>query len=77
MRSFSGTPQSGCIHNQRCWLSPDSVSTLISTRQVSKLPDWAIVDLKTPPSSRYPGAIPTAGFFDEQWKLTLKDRPID
>jgi dienelactone hydrolase len=50
---------------------------LNNARQVSKLPDWAIIDLRTPPSSRFPGAVPAAGFFDEQWKLTLKDRPID
>ncbi len=38
-------------------------------RQFSKLPDWAIVDLETPPDSRSPGKIAAADFFDEQWKL--------
>lgn len=33
-----------------------------------KLPDWAIVDLTTPPGPRWPGKITDAGFFDEAWK---------
>jgi dienelactone hydrolase len=36
--------------------------------QTPKLPDWAIVDLRTPPGPRWPGKIVEAGFFDEQWK---------
>lgn len=36
--------------------------------QTPKLPDWAIVDLRTPPGSRWPGKIVDAGFFDEQWR---------
>lgn len=36
--------------------------------QTPKLPDWAIVDLTTPPSPRWPGKIAAAGFFDEEWK---------
>jgi len=31
-------------------------------------PDWAVIDLNTAPNSRYPGAIPTAGFFREKWE---------
>ena len=42
---------------------------LNNARQVPKLPDFAVLDLRTPPSSRTPGAIATAGFFDEGWKL--------
>jgi hypothetical protein len=42
---------------------------LNNARQVPRLPDWAIVDIRTPPDSRYPGKITTAGFFDEQWQL--------
>ncbi|MDA0814434.1 MAG: hypothetical protein O3C21_18835, partial [Verrucomicrobia bacterium] len=41
---------------------------LNNARQVPKLPDWAIVDLSTPPGTRVPGRIEDAGFFDEQWK---------
>ena len=42
---------------------------LNNARQVSKLPDWAIVDVNSPPTSQVPGAIPEAGFFNEQWQL--------
>ena len=37
--------------------------------QNPKLPDWAIVNLETPPNDTAPGAIKASGFFDEQWKL--------
>jgi pimeloyl-ACP methyl ester carboxylesterase len=40
---------------------------LNNARQVPKLPDWAIVDLRTPPNSRGPGRIVAADFFDETW----------
>ena len=43
---------------------------LNNARQVPKLPDWAIVDVDTPPSSRWPGKIVDAGFFGEHWELT-------
>jgi pimeloyl-ACP methyl ester carboxylesterase len=36
--------------------------------QTPKLPDWAVVDLRTPPGPRWPGRIADAGFFDEAWK---------
>ena len=36
--------------------------------QTPKLPDWAIVDLRTAPGPRWPGKIVTAGFFDESWR---------
>ena len=42
---------------------------LNNARQTPKLPDWAIVDVNTPPSSRWPGKIVAAGFFDEKWQL--------
>lgn len=42
---------------------------LNNARQTPKLPDWAIIDLNTPPNSRYPGAIPAADFFGEKWEL--------
>lgn len=43
---------------------------LNNARQVPKLPDWAVVDLDTPPNSRWPGRIADAGFFNERWELT-------
>jgi hypothetical protein len=42
---------------------------LSNARQVPKLPDWAVVDVTTPPNARWPGKVVEAGFFDEQWKL--------
>ena len=46
---------------------------LNNARQVSKLPDYAVIDVSTPANSRYPGKIVWAGFFDEQWKLQKDD----
>lgn len=42
---------------------------LNNARQVPKLPDWAIIDLRSPPNSRYPGKIVGADFFGERWEL--------
>jgi dienelactone hydrolase len=47
---------------------------LNNARQVPKLPDYAVIDVNTPPSSRLPGKVVTAGFFDEEWKLPAKDK---
>jgi pimeloyl-ACP methyl ester carboxylesterase len=46
---------------------------LNNARQTPKLPDWAIVDLRTPPNSRWPGRIARAGFFGEKWELLPDD----
>lgn len=46
---------------------------LNNARQVPKLPDYAVIDVTTPPNSRFPGKIVRAGFFDEQWKLQKND----
>ncbi len=45
---------------------------LNNARQVPKLPDWAIIDLSTPPDARWPGKIAAADFFDEKWELKTK-----
>jgi len=42
---------------------------LNNARQTPKLPDYAIIDVNTPVSSRAPGEIVQAGFFGEQWEL--------
>lgn len=42
---------------------------LNNARQVPMLPDWAIVDLRQPATTQYPGKIVEAGFFDEAWEL--------
>src|SRR6185312_6092728 len=41
--------------------------------QVAYLPDYAVVDLTTPPDPRWPGKIVAVGFFDEQWQLQSND----
>jgi hypothetical protein len=44
---------------------------LNNARQVPMLPDWAVVDLSTPPGTIWPGKIAAADFFDEQWRLKV------
>jgi dienelactone hydrolase len=41
---------------------------LNNARQVPMLPDWAVVDLRTPPNAVWPGKVVKAGFFGEQWQ---------
>ena len=40
---------------------------LNNARQVPKLPDFAVIDVNVPTSSRSPGGVVTAGFFNEIW----------
>lgn len=42
---------------------------LNNARQTPKLPDWAVIDISKPVTSRFPGAVVNAGFFDEKWQL--------
>jgi pimeloyl-ACP methyl ester carboxylesterase len=42
---------------------------LNNARQVPKLPDFAVVDVNVPVTSRAPGGVVAAGFFDERWQL--------
>ncbi|MES2463095.1 MAG: prolyl oligopeptidase family serine peptidase, partial [Armatimonadota bacterium] len=42
-------------------------------RQYAHLPDWAVIDITTPPNKTTPGRIADAGFFDEQWKLKASE----
>jgi hypothetical protein len=42
---------------------------LNNARQVPKLPDFAVLDIQSPPNSRWPGKVVTAGFFGEQWEM--------
>ncbi len=42
---------------------------LNNARQVPKLPDWAVIDVRTPPTTEWPGKVVDAAFFDERWKL--------
>lgn len=48
---------------------------LNNARQVPKLPDWAVVDIRTPADSLWPGKIVAADFFDEQWRLKPSHKP--
>ena len=47
---------------------------LNNARQVPKLPDWAIVDLRVAPDAANPGKVVEAGFFDEQWQVKTGQR---
>jgi pimeloyl-ACP methyl ester carboxylesterase len=42
---------------------------LNNARQVPKLPDYAVIDIDVPVTSRAPGGIVDAGFFTEEWTL--------
>jgi hypothetical protein len=48
---------------------------LNNARQVPMLPDWAIVDLKTPAGFQYPGKVVAADFFGENWELRKPTKP--
>jgi len=40
-----------------------------NSQQTPKLPDWAVIDITTPPSDTAPGKIVNAGIFDKDWKF--------
>lgn len=42
---------------------------LNNARQVPMLPDWAVINLDTPPGTVWPGEVVAADFFDEQWRV--------
>lgn len=42
---------------------------LSNARQTPKLPDWAVIDVRTPPGPRQCGKVVAANFFDESWSL--------
>ncbi len=39
-----------------------------NSRQVPRLPDWAMVDVTVPADTMRPGRVAAAGFFDESWR---------
>lgn len=45
---------------------------LTNSQQTPKLPDWAVIDLRTPPDTKWPGLVLDAGFFDEAWQWSKK-----
>lgn len=42
---------------------------LNNANQIPKLPDWAVVDLDSPPDAVRPGKLLDAGFFNERWEF--------
>ena len=42
---------------------------LNNANQIPKLPDWAVVDLDSPPDAVRPGKVLDAGFFSERWEF--------
>jgi hypothetical protein len=42
---------------------------LNNANQIPKLPDWAVIDLDSPPDAVRPGKVLDAGFFDERWEF--------
>jgi hypothetical protein len=42
-----------------------------NSQQTPKLPDWAVIDVRTPPDAYQPGKVVAAGFFDAQWRLEM------
>jgi len=83
LKEFGDTTVTACIYpnplNPKKYVVLNSSFTfreydyLNNARQVSKLPDYAVIDVSTPANSRWPGKIVRAGFFDEQWKLQKDD----
>ncbi|TWT31989.1 hypothetical protein [Blastopirellula retiformator] len=39
-----------------------------NSRQNPQLPDWAVIDITTPPDGKTPGKVAAADFFDEAWQ---------
>ncbi len=68
-------PERYIVLNSGFTFREDTNST--NSRQVPKLPDYAVVDLTTPPSAHDPGKIAAAGFFGEKWELRDDDGKIN
>jgi hypothetical protein len=43
---------------------------LNNARQGAKLPDWALLDISIPMTSKAPAGVVDAGFFGESWEVT-------
>ncbi|HVW86212.1 MAG TPA: hypothetical protein VHB50_16105, partial [Bryobacteraceae bacterium] len=41
--------------------------------QVAELPDYAVIDVTSPPDKRWAGKVAAAGFFGEKWELLKND----
>lgn len=40
-----------------------------NAKQVPRLPDWAVIDIRSPHDATYPGKVVAADFFGEKWEL--------
>jgi len=45
-----------------------------NARQIPVLPDYAVIDINTPPNSKWPGAIADVGFFGEKWEVVPQQK---
>ncbi len=61
------SPERYIVLNSGFTFREDSDGT--NSRQIPILPDWAIVDLATPPTNHWPGKVLRAGFFNEAWQV--------
>jgi len=43
--------------------------------QIPKLPDWAVIDVTTPPTGLAPGKVVAADFFNERWQWKPANKP--
>ena len=48
---------------------------LNNARQIPRLPDWAVIDVTTPPDAHFPGKVAAADFFGEAWELRPSHDP--
>jgi pimeloyl-ACP methyl ester carboxylesterase len=77
---FDGSAHSLCMIYPNPWLPNRYIvlnsgftfrefAYLNNARQIPMLPDWAIIDTTSEPTSQLPGKVLDAGFFDESWLL--------
>ncbi|MDB5298223.1 MAG: alpha/beta hydrolase: peptidase or carbohydrate esterase, partial [Phycisphaerales bacterium] len=50
---------------------------LNNARQTPKLPDYAVVDVRTPPTKQGWGTLPKVGFFGERWEWQANDGKLE
>ena len=74
--ALTGIPQPSLNVVMRTRFSEDDAYERIAeimepfkARQVPMLPDWAVVDVTTPPDAGDPGKVVAADFFGESWEL--------
>ena len=72
-RVLAPDPFAGLLGDDPFGLAPAlSATTAGSPRELAEsgaVPDWAVLDINTPPNSRWPGKVVDAGFFGERWEV--------